>query len=75
MTFAEIHCALDEVDAALVWYEKAYADRTPNMVYAAILPRLSRQLAGNRRFQAIIDRMGFPRSGGWGRWVTGRSPA
>ena len=64
VTFAEIHCALDEVDEALGWYEKAFADRTPNMVYAAILPRLSRQLAGNRRFQAIIERMGFPRSGG-----------
>ena len=64
VTFAEIHCALDEVDEALRWYEKAFADRTPNMVYAAILPRLSRQLAGNRRFQAIIERMGFPRSGG-----------
>jgi len=62
VTFAEIHCALGEVDEALGWYEKAFADRTPNMVYAAILPRLSPELAGNPRFEAIIDRMGFPRS-------------
>ena len=40
VTFAEIHCALGEVDEALGWYEKAFTDRTPNMVYAAILPRL-----------------------------------
>jgi len=63
VTYAEIHGALGEVDEALGWYEKAFADRTPNMVYAAILPRLGRHLAGNRRFEAIIDLMGFPRSG------------
>jgi TolB-like protein/class 3 adenylate cyclase/Tfp pilus assembly protein PilF len=63
VTFAEIHCALGEVDEALRWYEKAFADRTPNMVYAAILPRLSPELAGNPRFEAIIERMGFARSG------------
>ena len=63
VTFAEIHCALGEVDEALGWYEKAFADRTPNMVYAAILPRLCPELAGNPRFEAILDRMGFPRSG------------
>jgi len=63
VTFAEIHCALREVEEALTWYEKAFADRTPNMVYASILPRLAPQLAGNRRFEAILDRMRFPRSG------------
>ena len=61
-TLAEIHCALGEVDEALRWYEKAFADRTPNMVYAAILPRLSPELAGNPRFATIIERMAFPRS-------------
>ena len=60
VTFADIHCALFEVDAALDWYEKAFADRTPNMVYAAILPRICPVLSGNQRFEAIIDRMGFP---------------
>ena len=60
VTFAEIHCALGELDEALRWYEKAFADRTPNMVYASILPRISPVLAGNRRYQAIVDRMGFP---------------
>jgi len=59
VTFAEIHCALGEVDEALRWYEKAFLDRTPNMVYAAILPRISPGLAGNTRYRAIIDRMGL----------------
>ena len=60
VTFAEIHCALGEVDEALGWYEIAFADRTPNMVYAAILPRFCPELSGNARFEAILDRMGFP---------------
>ena len=60
VTFAEIHCALGEVDEALGWYEIAFADRTPNMVYAAILPRSCPELSGNARFGAILDRMGFP---------------
>ena len=61
VTFAEIHSALGEIDEALRWYEKAYLDRTPNMAYAAIGSRISLELAGNPRYKAIVDRMGFPR--------------
>jgi adenylate cyclase len=61
VTFAAVHSALGEMDDALRWYEKAFEDRTPNMVYAAILPRLSPELADNPRYQAIVDRMGLPR--------------
>jgi serine/threonine-protein kinase len=60
VTFAEIHSALGEMDEALRWYEKAYLDRTPNMAYAAIGSRISLELAGNPRYKAIVDRMGFP---------------
>ena len=60
VAFAEIHSALGEMDEALRWYEKAFQDRTPNMVYAAIGPGISPWLAGNARHQAIVDRMGFP---------------
>jgi len=63
VTFADIHCALGEVDEALRWFEKAFADRTPNMVYAAILPGFSPALAGNPRFDAIVERMGIPPPG------------
>ncbi len=60
VTYAAIHSALGEMDEALRWYEKAFEDRTPNMVYAAIFPRLSPELAGNPRYKAIVDRMGLP---------------
>lgn len=60
VTFAQIHGALGEMDEALLWYERGYADRTPNMVYAAILPGFSPELADNPRFAAIVGRMGFP---------------
>jgi len=63
VAFAAIHGALGEVNEALDWYEKAYADRTPNMVFAGILSGFSPELAGNARYQALVDRMGFPRSG------------
>lgn len=60
VTFAQIHGALGEMDEALLWYERAYSDRTPNMVYAAILPGFSPELVDNPRFAAIVRRMGFP---------------
>jgi tetratricopeptide (TPR) repeat protein len=60
VAYAAIHSALGEMDEALCWYEKAFEDRTPNMAYAAIGPRLSPELAGNPRFKAIVDRMGLP---------------
>jgi TolB-like protein/Tfp pilus assembly protein PilF len=60
VAFAQIQGALGEVDEALDWYEKAFADRTPNMAFAAITPGFSPELVGNARYQAIVDRMGFP---------------
>ncbi len=63
VTFAAIHSALGEMDQALTWYEKAYQDRTPNMSYALILPRLSPELAGNPRFAAILEHMGLAKPG------------
>jgi TolB-like protein/Tfp pilus assembly protein PilF len=63
VTFAGIHSALGEVDQALTWYEKAYADRTPNLAYAKIIPLMSPELAGNPRFAAILERMGLGKSG------------
>ncbi len=62
VTFAQIHGALGEMDESVRWYEKAFADRTPNMVYAPCLPLLCPELAGNPRYQAIVDAMGFPRT-------------
>ncbi|MFI4889498.1 MAG: TIR domain-containing protein [Steroidobacterales bacterium] len=61
VTFALIHGALGEVDQELQYYEKGYQDRSTNMAYALIEPLFNRELAGNARYQAIIDRMGIPR--------------
>lgn len=63
VTFALIHDGLGESDEALLWYEKAFADRTPNMVYAALLPRLNPDLARTPRFEAILRKMGFASPG------------
>ena len=60
VTFADVHICLGEVDEALRWYEKAFEDRTPNMAYASIMPRIDPGLAGNTRYEAIVHRMGFP---------------
>jgi len=60
VTFADVHSSLGEVDEALRWYEKASEDRTPNMAYASIMPRIDPGLAGNPRYEAIVRRMGFP---------------
>jgi len=60
VTFADVHRGLGEVDEALRWYQKAYEDRTPNMAYASIMPRIDPGLAGNPRYEAIVRRMGFP---------------
>ncbi len=51
-----------EVDEALRRYEKALTDCTPNMVYATILPAFRPELVSISRFQAIMDRMGLPRT-------------
>ena len=60
VTFALIHSALGEMDPALRWYEKAFADHTPNMVFASFERNLSPTLVGEPRFKAIVERMKFP---------------
>jgi serine/threonine protein kinase/Tfp pilus assembly protein PilF len=60
VTFADVHSSLGDPEEALRWYEKAYEDRTPNMAYASVMPRIDPALAGNPRFEAIVRRMGFP---------------
>jgi len=60
VTFAEIHAALGEMDEALAAYERAFADHSPNMVAANMARRVLPRLDGDRRFQSIIGRMGFP---------------
>ena len=63
VTFAIVHGALGEIDEALGWYEKALEDRTPNMVWASVAPRIYPELIGNPRYEAIVRRMAFPQPG------------
>ena len=53
---------LGEVDEALDWFEKAWEDRSPAMVHAAIIPRIDPQVADHPKLLAIIERMGFPQT-------------
>jgi len=61
-TFADIYASLGEIDQAVHWYRKAFADRSPDMVYAKIGSRLDANLAANADFKAILDQMAFPSS-------------
>jgi TolB-like protein/Tfp pilus assembly protein PilF len=61
-TFADIHASLGEIDEAVHWFQKAYEDRSPDMVYAQVGSRLNPRLAANAGYRAIMDRMAFPPS-------------
>lgn len=61
-TFADIHASLGEIEEAVHWYQKAYEDRSPGMVYAQVASRLNPHLAANAGYRAIMDKMAFPSS-------------
>jgi TolB-like protein/Tfp pilus assembly protein PilF len=60
-TLAALHAALGEVSQALDAYEKAFEDRSPNMVFASVWS--INPVAGNPRCQEIVRRMRFPQPG------------
>lgn len=59
-TFADIHASLGEFDDAVHWYQKAFEDRSPDMVFVQIGSRLNPRLASNAGFREILEQMGFP---------------
>jgi len=61
-TIAAIHASLGEIDEAVHWYQKAFEDRSPDMVYARVVTRLDPRLAANAGYRAILDQMAFPPS-------------
>ena len=61
-TFADIHASLGEIDEAVRWFQKAYEDRSPDMVYAQVSSRLNPRLAANAGYRALMDKMAFPQS-------------
>jgi hypothetical protein len=61
-TFAGIHASLGEIDEAVHWFQKAFEDRSPDMVYAKVASRLEPRLAADAGYGAILDKMAFPPS-------------
>ena len=60
--WATILAALGETEEALDWYEKAFEERSPAMVYAALYPRIDPHLEDSAELRSIIQRMGFPQT-------------
>ena len=66
VSFAIVHIALGDIDLALDYAERAYAERRGWLAYLTVNP-LFDGLQGNPRFESLIDRMGLPRRSGSGR--------
>lgn len=61
VSIADIQASLGDVEGAMRSFEKAFQDRTPNMVHAALGNRLFPAVASQPRYRAILQRMGFPK--------------
>ncbi len=61
VAYATIHLGLGNADAALDWTDKAYEERRGWLAYLTVNPMFD-SLKGNRRFEALIDRMGLRRA-------------
>jgi len=58
--FVEIYAALGDIDRAVQLAERAYEDRSPQMVYFLSGKRLYPQLSDQPRFRALEERLQFP---------------
>jgi serine/threonine-protein kinase len=59
--FAIVHVGLGNADLAIDWAERAHAERRGWLAYLTVNPLLD-PLRGHPRFEALVDRMGLPRS-------------
>ena len=57
-SIALIHAALKEKDQAFQWLEQAYNDRSWQLVFLNVDPRFD-GLRSDRRFEALLQRVGF----------------
>jgi hypothetical protein len=55
------YAALGEVDDAIAWLERSFAERETDLTGLAVDPRLG-VLRGDPRFQELLARMRFPGS-------------
>ncbi len=60
---AEAYTALGETNQALLWLERAYAEREAELIELAVNPALD-PLRSERRFEEILRRMKFPEQTG-----------
>ena len=58
-SIALVHAGLGERDQALVWLDKAYAERSDYMPYLTLEPMLD-GLRSDHRFAALVERVGLP---------------
>ena len=56
--FAQIHAPLGEVDEAMEWLERAYAERDPWLVWLKVNPCFDR-IRTDPRFIAMVRRVGL----------------
>jgi len=59
LDIAFVYAGLNQRDQAIEWLEKAYEERSCNLVYVKIDPRLE-PLHSDPRFQDLLRRMNFP---------------
>jgi len=59
LDIAFVYAGLNQKDQAIEWLEKAYEERSCNLVYIKIDPRLD-PLHSDPRFQDLLRRMNFP---------------
>lgn len=55
---AFVHGRLGHLDEAFNWLERAYAERSPRLVWIKVDPRF-RPLSGDPRYAALVERMGL----------------
>jgi serine/threonine-protein kinase len=63
LIYADIYCGLGDTESVLEKLEEAVDDRSPDAIYLLSMPGLFLQtLTDEPRYQALIERMDFPRS-------------
>ncbi|MGA7414174.1 MAG: winged helix-turn-helix domain-containing protein [Bryobacteraceae bacterium] len=58
-SFALLYLGLGQNDEGFKWLEKAYAERSPHLVYLKVDPKFDR-LRADPRFAELLRRIGFP---------------
>jgi tetratricopeptide (TPR) repeat protein len=61
-TLAEIYASLGEIEEAVHWYQKAYDDRSPDMVFAQVGGRLDTSARRQRRLSRAPGKDGVSAS-------------